>query len=101
MLRASLPLVGPGSNNDGNAFLIGSDPSPPFYVLTGFSGILTYPASFGPAVNLSATNLITGPLVVLAGDRIAIRLIVSSGSPADIALITRLGFHATTSYVPN
>jgi hypothetical protein len=101
VLRGALPASGTGSANDGNAFSIGADPPPNYYLLTGFEGTLTYPATFTPPVNLMATNLISGPLIVNAGDRIAVRLIVQSGSAADIGLVTRLGFHASLSYSPS
>lgn len=94
-----------GGLNDGNAYFIGFDPLivPALsYQLTTFSSTLTFPQALTTPgnVNLAATNLAFGPLVVAAGDRIALRIIVQVGTPADVGLIDRLGFAGSISYTP-
>jgi hypothetical protein len=88
-----------GSNNAGLSFIT-TNPAQ-YYVLTGYTSTLTFSAASTAPVELSATNLNVGTFPVNAGDRIALRIIVQQGSPADVAQITRLGFNASVTYLPN
>jgi hypothetical protein len=87
-------------------------------LLTGFKSTLTFLQSQtitgGLLSNLICTNLNTGSLSVDAGDRFAVRVMVSRPNlpldiagvaalallVADVALITRAGFSASMSYTP-
>jgi hypothetical protein len=83
-----------GPNNSGTSFTT-TNPTR-YYLLTGYSSTLTFPIS--PAGEYSATNINTGSLAVSAGDRIALRIIVSVGNNDDIGQVTELGFNASLTY---
>ena len=86
------------ANNSGLAYI---QTNPTFYYrLTPLFSTLTYPLAFTAPVELTASNLNMGSLVVGAGDRIAIQVIVQQGDAANVGQVTRLGFNASLSYTP-
>ncbi len=93
-----------GPNNSGQSYLIGSDPLVPQsssfgYKLTPFFGTLTILATQTTGNNLlTAQNIVTTSLSVSSGERIALRVIVSSGSAADVQLLDRIAFSANVKF---